>query len=229
MRRNSIRFASGNGAGLLVVFCLAVWPAFCNAAPASVAKRAPNFVYLFADDQRWDALGVVQREQGAAGRFPWLSTPNLDRIASGGVRFRNAFVVNALCAPSRASLVTGQYGHVNGVTNNHTPHAKENISVAALLRPAGYVSGYATSAAVFGVPNDDLGEEVKAVVQVMPGITPDASLAAELIAFCQQHLARPKCPRSIDFLDALPRLPTGKLYKKPLRETYWAGRANRIV
>jgi long-chain acyl-CoA synthetase len=86
-----------------------------------------------------------------------------------------------------------------------------------------------SDAAVFGVPNDDLGEEVKAVVQVMPGITPDASLAAELIAFCQQHLARPKCPRSIDFLDALPRLPTGKLYKKPLRETYWAGRANRIV
>ncbi|MEI6548713.1 MAG: acyl-CoA synthetase, partial [Burkholderiales bacterium] len=86
-----------------------------------------------------------------------------------------------------------------------------------------------SDAAVFGVPNDDLGEEVKAVVQVMPGITPDAALAAELIAFCQQHLARPKCPRSIDFLDALPRLPTGKLYKKPLRETYWAGRANRIV
>lgn len=86
-----------------------------------------------------------------------------------------------------------------------------------------------SDAAVFGVPNADLGEEVKAVVQVMPGITPDAALAAELIAFCQQHLARPKCPRSIDFLDALPRLPTGKLYKKPLRETYWAGRANRIV
>jgi long-chain acyl-CoA synthetase len=86
-----------------------------------------------------------------------------------------------------------------------------------------------SDAAVFGVPNDDLGEEVKAVVQVMPGITADAALAAELIAFCQQHLARPKCPRSIDFLEALPRLPTGKLYKKPLRETYWAGRAGRIV
>jgi long-chain acyl-CoA synthetase len=86
-----------------------------------------------------------------------------------------------------------------------------------------------SDAAVFGVPNDDLGEEVKAVVQTMPGIAPDAVLAAELIAFCQQHLARPKCPRSIDFLDSLPRLPTGKLYKKPLREKYWAGRAGRIV
>ena len=106
------------------------------------ADRKPNFVYVFTDDQRWDALGVVQKEQGEKGRFPWLKTPNLDRLASEGVRFRNAFVVNSLCAPSRASLVTGQYGHINGVTNNHTPHPEGNISVAALLRPAGYVSGY---------------------------------------------------------------------------------------
>ena len=109
---------------------------------ASAAERKPNFIYVFTDDQRWDALGVVQQEQGEKGRFPWLKTPNLDRLASEGVRFRNAFVVNSLCAPSRASLVTGQYGHVNGVRNNRTPHPQDNLSVAALLRPAGYVSGY---------------------------------------------------------------------------------------
>jgi arylsulfatase A-like enzyme len=112
------------------------------ASLAKAADRKPNFVYVFTDDQRWDALGVVQKEQGEKGRFPWLKTPNLDRLAAEGVRFRNAFVVNSLCAPSRASLVTGQYGHVNGVTNNHTPHPEGNLSVAALLRPAGYVSGY---------------------------------------------------------------------------------------
>ena len=109
---------------------------------ACAGQRTPNFVYVFTDDQRWDALGVVQREQGERARFPWLRTPNLDRLAAEGVRFRNAFVVNSLCAPSRATLVTGQYGHVNGVTNNHTPHPAGNLSVAALLRPAGYVSGY---------------------------------------------------------------------------------------
>lgn len=109
---------------------------------SSAAERKPNFVYVFTDDQRWDALGVVQREQGDKGRFPWLRTPNLDRLAAEGVRFRNAFVVNALCAPSRATLVTGQYGHVNGVVNNHTPHPMDNLSLPALLRPAGYVSGY---------------------------------------------------------------------------------------
>jgi len=112
------------------------------ASVASAADRQPNFIYVFTDDQRWDALSVVQKEQGEKGRFPWLKTPNLDRLASEGLRFRNAFVVNSLCAPSRASLVTGQYGHVNGVTNNHTPHPEGNLSVAALLRPAGYVSGY---------------------------------------------------------------------------------------
>ena len=108
----------------------------------TAAERKPNFVYIFTDDQRWDALGVVQREQGEKGRFPWLRTPHLDRLAAEGVRFRNAFVVNSLCAPSRATLVTGQYGHVNGVVNNHTPHPVGNLSLPALLRPAGYVSAY---------------------------------------------------------------------------------------
>ncbi|MEY4752143.1 MAG: hypothetical protein RIQ60_4357 [Pseudomonadota bacterium] len=84
-------------------------------------------------------------------------------------------------------------------------------------------------AAVFGVPNEDLGEEVKAVVQAMPGVVADAAFEQQLIAFCREHLAHPKCPRSVDFVDQLPRLPTGKLYKKPLRDSYWAGHASRIV
>jgi long-chain acyl-CoA synthetase len=84
-------------------------------------------------------------------------------------------------------------------------------------------------AAVFGVPNDDLGEEVKAVIQPMPGVSAGPELAAELIAFCNGHLSRQKVPRSIDFMDELPRLPTGKLYKKGLRDKYWGDRKSRIV
>jgi len=84
-------------------------------------------------------------------------------------------------------------------------------------------------AAVFGVPNDDLGEEVKAVVQVMPGVVADAAFAQALIGFCREHLAPLKCPKSVDFIVQMPRLPTGKLYKKPLRDKYWQGRGSRIL
>ena len=84
-------------------------------------------------------------------------------------------------------------------------------------------------AAVFGVPNDDLGEEVKAVVQTVPGVAHTPELAQALIGFCREHLAHLKCPRSIDFSDQLPRLPTGKLYKRLLRDPYWAGHKSRIV
>jgi long-chain acyl-CoA synthetase len=84
-------------------------------------------------------------------------------------------------------------------------------------------------AAVFGVPNVDLGEEVKAVVQLLPGIEPGPEIEQELIAFCQQHLARQKCPRTIDFDPELPCLPTGKLYKRVLRDRYWGDGTSRIV
>jgi acyl-CoA synthetase (AMP-forming)/AMP-acid ligase II len=84
--------------------------------------------------------------------------------------------------------------------------------------------------AIFGVPNDDFGEEVKAVVQPkhMPADDEAASqLAGELIQYCRSHLADVKCPRSIDFREELPRHPTGKLYKRLLKDEYWqaAGRS----
>jgi acyl-CoA synthetase (AMP-forming)/AMP-acid ligase II len=83
--------------------------------------------------------------------------------------------------------------------------------------------------AVFGVPNVDFGEEVKAVVQPIDMADAGPDLERELIAFCREHLADVKCPRSIDFRPELPRHPTGKLYKRLLKDEYWAGHDTRII
>jgi long-chain acyl-CoA synthetase len=84
-------------------------------------------------------------------------------------------------------------------------------------------------AAVIGVPNEEFGEEVKAVVQPVAGDEPGDELARELLAHCRDHLAAYKVPRSVDFTEELPRLPTGKLYKRLLRDRYWEGHQSRIV
>ncbi|MEB4212282.1 acyl-CoA synthetase [Mycobacterium sp. 94-17] len=84
-------------------------------------------------------------------------------------------------------------------------------------------------AAVFGVPNDEFGEEVKAVVQPADGVVPGPGLEAELIEYCRARLAAYKCPRTIEFDDDLPRDPNGKLYKRRIRDRYWRGRVSRIL
>ena len=76
-------------------------------------------------------------------------------------------------------------------------------------------------AAVIGVPSEDLGEEVKAVVQLLDPGEAGPDMEAELLAYCRQRLATFKCPRSVDFDAALPRQPTGKLYKQVVRARYW--------
>ncbi len=121
---------------LLAVLCALSGPSLAGAEPR------PNFLFIYTDDQRWDALGVVQKEQGDRARFPWFRTPHMDRLAREGVRFRNAFVVNSLCAPSRAVFLTGRYSHHNGIASNFRPFPTGNVTHATLLRAAGYTTGY---------------------------------------------------------------------------------------
>ena len=82
--------------------------------------------------------------------------------------------------------------------------------------------------AVFGVPNADWGEEVKAVVEPAPGVEPGPALAEELLAFCAERLAKYKRPKSIDFVAEMPRDPSGKLFKRKLRDPWWQGRERAI-
>ncbi|MGP0029465.1 MAG: AMP-binding protein [Acidimicrobiales bacterium] len=82
--------------------------------------------------------------------------------------------------------------------------------------------------AVIGIPDPEWGEQVKAVVELVDGVEPTEEVAAELIEFCQQRIGRYKCPRSVDFRDHLPRTDGGKLYKRILRDEYWAPAERRL-
>ncbi|QEL16052.1 sulfatase family protein [Limnoglobus roseus] len=107
---------------------------FAVAAAFADAKK-PNLVVMMTDDQRFDFLSC-------AGH-PFLKTPNIDRIAKEGAHFKNAFVTNALCAPSRATLMTGLYSHGNGVLDNMGTKLREDVPwMPDLLRANGYEVGF---------------------------------------------------------------------------------------
>jgi arylsulfatase A-like enzyme len=111
-------------------------------APAAENRQRPNIVFMYADDWRWDCLGVVQKEQGDKARFPWLETPNLDKLAADSMRFRESFVVNSLCSPGRACVLTSRYSHLNGIIGNSQPLPVDAANFAKQLQKAGYNTGY---------------------------------------------------------------------------------------
>jgi arylsulfatase A-like enzyme len=112
-----------------------------SAVQAAETKKPLNILIMVSDDQRWDQLGVVQAEQGERARFPFLQTPRLDALAAAGMRFRNAFVTDSLCSPSRSAMLTGQYNHTNGIIDNFTPFSPRPTWATA-LQAAGYTTAY---------------------------------------------------------------------------------------
>lgn len=99
----------------------------------------------------------------------------------------------------------------------------QEIENALILHPA------VLDIAVFGVPNEDFGEEVKAVVQVAPDFDESDELKDDLLEYARTKLANYMVPRSIDYINEMPRLPTGKLYKRLLRDRYWGKHDTRII
>ncbi len=102
--------------------------------PAAIEPRRPNIVMVLVDDMRWDEMRV-------AGH-PFIDTPNMDRLARDGARFLNAFACTPLCSPSRATFLTGQYPHTNGIIDN-TARPSHDLRVFPLeLQRAGYRTGF---------------------------------------------------------------------------------------
>ena len=103
---------------------------------------------------------------------------------------------------------------------NVYPQETENVLV---MHPA------VADVAVVGVPNEDLGEEVKAVVEPVDFASAGAQLERELITWCRERLSHIKCPKSVDFEPKLPRSDAGKLFKRKIRERYWQGHDSSII
>ena len=100
------------------------------------AQSRPNVVFLLSDDHAAHALSAYRQHLQYGARLP--ETPNLDRLAAQGMLFTHAFVTNSICAPSRAAILTGQFGHLNGVMTNAEPLHPATVTFPALLRDAGY-------------------------------------------------------------------------------------------
>jgi fatty-acyl-CoA synthase len=176
----------------------------CDEEGAELAPGQPGLIYAEAS---LDTPFVYHRDEGktAAARHSrhpsWMTVGDIGYLDEEGYLYltdRKAFMI------------------ISGGVNIYP----QQIEGALALHPK------VADVAVIGVPNVDLGEEVKAVIEPALGVEPSEALAREIMDYVCAKLGRQLTPRSVDFTDALPRLPDGKLYKKVLRDRYWADPAS---
>ena len=157
--------------------------------------------------------GTIYFEGDAAGRFEYHNDPEKTASARHPKGWSTLGDIGKLDADGFLYLTDRKANMIISGGVNIYPQEAENVLT---MHPK------VQDVAVFGVPNEDFGEEVKAVVQPIDLADGGEALERELIAYCREHLADLKCPRSIDFREELPRHPTGKLYKRLLKDEYWA-------
>lgn len=208
-------FAGTEGPGTIVS------PQEWLAHPGTVGRAAPGQVRILDEDGRELAAG----EEGQVwlaipegSGFEYHKAPEKTRsvqrdgyFTAGDIGYLDADGYLFLTGRSAETIIAG------GV--NIYP---QEIDDALLRHPA------VADVACVGVPNEEWGEEVRAVVQLAPGHQPGPALAAELIAHCEPLLARQKWPRGVDFIDEIPRSPAGKVYRRQLRDRYWRDRERQI-
>jgi long-chain acyl-CoA synthetase len=186
------------------------------AHPGSVGKAAVGKLHICDDAGRElpaGEAGLIYFERDAMP-FAYHNAPDKTRAAQH---------------PARANWSTlGDVGYVNPDGYLYLTDRKAYMIISGgvniypqEIEDALIAHPKIADVAVFGIPHEEMGEEVKAVVEPAAGIAPGTALAAELLAYARERLAHYMVPRSVDFIAEMPRLPTGKLYKRVLRDPYW--------
>ena len=179
----------------------------CDDDGAEVPTGSAGTVY-FADGRPFSYHNDAEKTAGSRNQQGWTTLGDVGYADADGFLF---------LTDRKAHMI------ISGGVNIY-PQEAENLLIT---HPR------VLDCAVIGVPNEEFGEEVKAVVQPRDARDLEGhgagELEEELIAFCRASLSPIKCPRSVDFAAELPRHPTGKLYKRLLRERYWAGHASKII
>lgn len=170
----------------------------CDEGGRELSPGEDGMVYFERDQMPFEYWG--DPEKTASTQHPehptWTAVGDIGHIDADGYLFltdRKAFMI------------------ISGGVNIYPQEVENELT----LHPA------IADVAVIGVPDQEMGEQVKAVVQLAPGLEGSDKLAEELIAFAKRNLASYKAPKSVDFVEALPRTPTGKLVKGELRKRYW--------
>jgi long-chain acyl-CoA synthetase len=190
------------------------------AHPGTVGRPWPGAdVKVYADDGREcgpGEIGTVYLK--LIGEFEYKDDPEKTRAGRRG----DYFTVGDVGELDRDGYLFLRDRKIDMIISGGVNVYPAEVEAVLLAHPE------VADAAVFGIPHDDWGEEVRAVVEPAAGVRPDAELERRLLVHCDAQLARYKCPRAVEFRDALPRDPNGKLYKRLLRDPYWEGRDRRI-
>jgi len=121
---------------LITVFSIILYLFFSISCKRNTDVSHPNIIFLLTDDQRWDALGCMGNQV--------LKTPNIDKLASEGILFENAFVTTSICCTSRASIFSGQYARRHGINDFVTDFSREALmeTYPVILHNYGYRTGF---------------------------------------------------------------------------------------
>jgi long-chain acyl-CoA synthetase len=204
-------YAASEGGGTLVT--AQEW----LAKPGTVGKAWPiSEIAIFDDDENQvtepNVIGTVYMSMGAAG-FEYHG----DKDKTKKNRIGTFFTVGDVGLIDEDGYLFLRDRKIDMIISGGANIYPAEIESVLLSYPK------VGDAAVFGIPHDDWGEEVKAVIEPAEGVVGDDALAEEIMAFCAGKLAKFKTPKSIDFTDEMPRDPNGKLYKRKLRDPYWEG------